>query len=261
VSHVFGTIHLGVSFDELPAVVRDRLDASHTLVVEADSGDEVMAGSMDLLMLPAGQSLRAMLGDSYWAKLIEHLGATMPPAALDRFQPWLPTILLTLEDPDRMADATGMDAEIEARAKSRGTAVIYLETAADQADLLARALGIDDLKSALDDVPAARMSMKAMLRAYRAGNFAALTGLVFQPDEVAKDPEQYELMFHTRNRAWIKKLTPLLEQGGVFVAVGAGHFAGDQGLLVLLRRAGFEVTRARCTAGRASPAISPTICQ
>ena len=50
-------------------------------------------------------------------------------------------------------------------------------------------------------------------------------------------------MFDDRNRAWLEKLAPDLEQGGLFLAVGAGHYAGEAGLVELLRARGFVVRR------------------
>jgi uncharacterized protein YbaP (TraB family) len=47
-----------------------------------------------------------------------------------------------------------------------------------------------------------------------------------------------------RNRRMIERALPLLEEGGVFVAVGALHLAGPDSMLVLLRDAGYAVTRA-----------------
>ncbi|MEM8793423.1 MAG: TraB/GumN family protein [Pseudomonadota bacterium] len=46
-----------------------------------------------------------------------------------------------------------------------------------------------------------------------------------------------------RNRAWMGKLVPELDQGSVFVGVGALHLPGEEGMVELIRGAGFEVTR------------------
>jgi uncharacterized protein YbaP (TraB family) len=35
---------------------------------------------------------------------------------------------------------------------------------------------------------------------------------------------------------------PLLDEGGVFIAVGALHLSGEKGLVALLREAGYTVT-------------------
>ena len=54
----------------------------------------------------------------------------------------------------------------------------------------------------------------------------------------------YEAMFVRRNRQWAETLATVLAGAGVdFVAVGAGHLGGADGVDTLLRERGFEVER------------------
>jgi hypothetical protein len=46
----------------------------------------------------------------------------------------------------------------------------------------------------------------------------------------------------TRNRNWIPKMQEAMHQQPVFFAVGAGHLGGKNGILNLLRMAGFTLT-------------------
>lgn len=46
-----------------------------------------------------------------------------------------------------------------------------------------------------------------------------------------------------RNQRFLNRLTTDLPGGGVFIAVGAGHLPGKDGLVTMLREAGYEVTR------------------
>ena len=50
-----------------------------------------------------------------------------------------------------------------------------------------------------------------------------------------------EELIEGRNRAWVDRLVPSLRSGALFIAVGAGHLPGDQGLISRLRLAGFAV--------------------
>lgn len=52
-----------------------------------------------------------------------------------------------------------------------------------------------------------------------------------------------EYLITRRNLAWLPRLTELAAEGGSFIAVGAGHLPGENGILALLERSGFKVTR------------------
>ena len=241
VSHIFGTVHVGITLDELPAVVRERLDASHSLIVEADTEELSDPLVLMRLMLPPGESLHRMLGKEYWHVLVKHLGQFFPTPILDRLPPWMVQIMLSVDNPTAGGDS--LDTQIVNRARAQKKRLLYLESAALQMDLLDRLIGVKELRETLDDVPGARKSLRVLLRAYRRGNLPALAGLTLDPQEMAKDPERFELMLFGRNRAWMDMLTRELQGGGVFVAVGAAHYVGEDGLLELLRRAGFRITR------------------
>ena len=52
-----------------------------------------------------------------------------------------------------------------------------------------------------------------------------------------------KLLIHDRNLRMRDRLLPLLTEGGSFIAVGAMHLIGEDGLVELLRAAGYTVTR------------------
>ena len=54
--------------------------------------------------------------------------------------------------------------------------------------------------------------------------------------------ERYmKIMVLDRNQRMLQRILPYMEQGGAFVAVGALHLPGKNGLLALLEKAGFEI--------------------
>jgi uncharacterized protein YbaP (TraB family) len=57
-------------------------------------------------------------------------------------------------------------------------------------------------------------------------------------------PELFEVVFVRRNEAWVETLLQELEGSGTdFVAVGAGHLLGAEGLVERLRAEGVRVER------------------
>ena len=64
-----------------------------------------------------------------------------------------------------------------------------------------------------------------------------------RPDSAALYDEVMAELVGGRNRAWLGRLEPALARGGAFVAVGALHLPGADGLVQLLRDRGWTVTR------------------
>ncbi|MGE5765707.1 MAG: TraB/GumN family protein [Bacteroidota bacterium] len=52
-------------------------------------------------------------------------------------------------------------------------------------------------------------------------------------------------MLNDRNRLMVERMMPLMQRGSTFVGVGAGHLAGEEGILRLLEQRGYTVTRLR----------------
>jgi uncharacterized protein YbaP (TraB family) len=60
------------------------------------------------------------------------------------------------------------------------------------------------------------------------------------------DPELREALFTGRNERWTARVQREMEAGlRPFVAVGAAHMAGPQGLPAMLEARGYKVTRLR----------------
>ena len=54
--------------------------------------------------------------------------------------------------------------------------------------------------------------------------------------------DEYEdLLLNDRNKKWVKELNDIMKSESVFVAVGAGHLTGEQGLINLLKKEGYTV--------------------
>ena len=76
-----------------------------------------------------------------------------------------------------------------------------------------------------------------------AGALALLTAWQAQEADLEVADRDREPLFAARNRTWLPVLTQILEQPGThFIAVGAGHLLGTDGLVALLRAHRFAVT-------------------
>ncbi len=62
-------------------------------------------------------------------------------------------------------------------------------------------------------------------------------------DERAAEDEFARLLLVGRNATMAKRIAPLLNDGGAFIAVGALHLPGKSGLIERIRAEGYKVTK------------------
>lgn len=163
------------------------------------------------------------------------------PQDLREVETW--AVALTLARPASGSDGgNGVDRAVLADA--RGKPVIELEGAASQLsifDALPEPEQRDLLTAVLSD-PDALDDEADLVTTWRKGDMARIevetrTGLL-------ADPELREALFTARNRRWLGRIEQAMRAGKrPFVAVGAAHMVGADGLVAMLERAGYTVTR------------------
>ncbi len=141
----------------------------------------------------------------------------------------------------RSTGARPMDLELAEHARRSGVQIGSLETLRFQLDLMAQLGNSEEIAAMLSEQSSSN-ELRSLATAYRSGDQDVLR-MATGPSE----PALQELLLDSRNRRWVHKLSPILGQGGVFVAVGAGHMPGPQGLVSLLGQRGFSATRALST--------------
>jgi uncharacterized protein len=200
-------------------------------------------------MAPPGRGLSTWLTPEQSERLNQtarRLGIN--PQSLEPMQPWLAGLTLTLApmlragyDPD-----AGVDQAIDTFADARGKRRRAFETPAEQLALLADLspeLQLQMLLEAIDEAGKGAEALDQMSAAWERGELETLARLLNQ--DMARDyPEVYAALITRRNDAWLVVLMREMEGAGVdFVAVGAAHLVGEQGLVAQLRARGVEVER------------------
>jgi uncharacterized protein YbaP (TraB family) len=247
VSYLFGTIH---SEDErvldLPQPVERAFAAADTVVLEMDLAPELQLQMAQAIMLPPSQQLSDLLpADLHQQSLAAMAERGYPEAVTARLRPW--AIILTLNMPP---PKTGrfLDKVLYERALTEGKAVQGLESVEEQLAIF-RGLSQKDqnalLRQTLKDYRQLPQLMQSMTRAWLARDMERLVEL--SREEMGGLPSSLQRRFgrrlvEERNHRMAERAMPYLAQGDAFVAVGALHLAGDEGLVVLLRQRGMSVT-------------------
>lgn len=253
--HLFGTFHL------LPRELNWRTDAvdaafasADTLWLEADIlSPEVQARLQALIpqlgLNPQGVTLSSLLGEEGFAAFEQQARELGIPAAnFEPLQPWLAGIMLGAMQLQSFGfdPAAGVEAILSANARETGKALDYLETAESQLRMLAglsMETQVEWLRVSLEDMSGLRSEMDRMVTAWATGDMDTLDA---QVNGSIRDAslELHDALMVDRNRAWIPQIEAMIAAGGThFVAVGAGHMPGNDGVVELLRAQGYTVTR------------------
>ena len=253
--YVFGTFHilpedLDWWTDDLMAAV----DSADTLYLEADvHSPEAQAQMQSLIpqygLNPQGVTLSSML-DAETQALLAEVAPTVgaAPAALEPMQPWLVQVLLSVSRIQQMGFDPNAGAEMQliGHVRDTGTQFGYFETAEEQIGFLSgipQSVQIKGLAETLHEIEDLPQEVDDMVRAWATGDMQALDDYV-NGDMRAETPEVYEAVIVQRNRNWIPQIEDILDGEGVaFIAVGAGHLPGEEGVIELLRARGHEVVR------------------
>ncbi len=251
-SFLMGTMHVGFGFEEvLNAQARRHYQAARAVMMEVDASQLDPAQMMQSALLAPGQSLQAMLGEVLWRKLVARVGDRLPAPVLAKMKPWLPAILLVMDDMQRAlhevrpdAELHTMDMELLQAAKKAGKTLLFLESIEQQLAVLnaiPAAEQLAELKRTLSEDNAELG--RAMIDAYARGDEADLTAALFDQSQMLAAPGFFEAVLFERNARWLPMIEQQIREGGVLVAVGAGHLLGERGLLAELKQRGYTVER------------------
>ncbi|WP_284125401.1 TraB/GumN family protein [Parerythrobacter aestuarii] len=250
--YLFGTVHVlpdGVKW--MTPEIDTALDSSDMLVTEILMSPETTVRTQQLVaelgMLPAGTTLRSLLSEEQRLKYeAAMLSLGMPPAAFDPYEPWFATLnlsLLPLIKHGYQIDQ-GVEKVLEATADSRlerGAleTIEFQMSIFDGAPIEAQIAYLEQIVDGVDEV---KTMVDAMVAEWVEGDPDGLGAIM--NEGMAETPELAEAVLYSRNANWAVWIDERLDQPGtVFVAVGAGHLAGERSVQDLLAQRGITVTR------------------
>jgi len=127
-------------------------------------------------------------------------------------------------------------------AKKREMPIVGLETLEEQMSIFDRIpyqSQADDLAEMVNEEEKIKNLYAEMVAAYKAENLSRLYEML---TEYMDDPKERDMMLGDRNRKWVPVFAEKAADTKIFMGVGAGHLPGEDGMIALLREAGYKVT-------------------
>ncbi|WP_435274850.1 TraB/GumN family protein [Psychrobium sp. nBUS_13] len=250
---IAGTVHiLPPSEFPLPTEFDKAYQQADSIVLEAKLPDptdqEAQMAMIQKLAYPAGETLSQKISVSTYKELKQYLGGLgLNLDELNGFKPGFVLSMMTVMEAHKAGLAgEGVDAFYDKQAKKDNKEVNYLETAEFQLNMLAN-IGKDNeekfILETLKEMSQFKPQLEQLIAAWRAGDINAIDSLILEQAK-SKDPQGYQSMFTDRNRNWIPQISEMLnDKDKELVLVGAGHLAGDDSVLKMLKAKGYSVTK------------------
>lgn len=252
-SYLYGTIHL---IDKQHFVMTPQLKRcfkkTQALVLEVNLEMD-MPTKQDMarkMMYPNHQSIQNYVSQSDYNYLHSYLIDTLKISSLktsiyEKFTPFFFESIIAAEQIKNVKSYEKTLAKM-ARKKEK----LFVETIQEQMDIVngdSLHIQIDNL---LRNMRAGKLNankeMKEMVKLYVNQDLQGLYNYVTASFvEFEKDSQKIDAMLSkmlsNRNKKWIPLLSNWMQEKSLFIAVGAGHLAGDEGVINLLKRQGYTV--------------------
>lgn len=245
-SYLFGTIHIICKQDYLwtPVMKKSFKDAEEVCFeMNLDDPNMMMQIAMGV-MSTDGKRLKEYFNEADYQKLTKYVSDSLK-MDISMFEQMKPIALETLfsTNTNSLCDSPqSYENNIMAEAQQQKKEIVGLETVSEQLDLFDN-LPIDsvikDIMSAVNGKSDDQSEYQKLVAAYKKQDLPALYKYIKESGELDKDLGGF---LDVRNEKWIPKMTTMMDSHSMFFAVGAGHLYGDNGLISLLRKAGYTVT-------------------
>lgn len=247
---LFGSIHLGDErLASLPPPLLRALEHSDLLLLEVDP----LAIRPDSFasLIERNTDWRARLGRRLAGKLAQAVEHSEHPA-LQQLPPWLAALQLTQLRAAELGfhPGQGVDMQLRLLARDRKLPVTGLEQPALVMELLAslhqRGLEDDFVEHSLAELKQMQEHLDRLLTTWLSGDEQTLLALLQQAQSPALTRFIEEELLIRRNHLWLERLEQLAPARALMV-VGALHLYGDQGLISLLKQAGYTLNKVEDT--------------
>lgn len=243
-SYLFGTIHITCDAS-LSDKVKTALDKTQQLCLELDMDDPNMqVEMMNSMMMQNGVTMKSLAKPEDFKAVDAFLTANVGFSAemLNTVKPFMVSAMLY---PKMLnCEMQSVEAELIKIAKTQNEEVIGLETVSEQLavfDAIPYQEQMNELViTAKDNMQRDKTELTEMMAIYKSENVEAMVTFT-EKSPNAMTSKYGDVLLKNRNQNWISRMTTIAKNKPTFFGVGAAHLGGKEGVIALLRKAGFTV--------------------
>lgn len=243
-SYLYGTIHATCDAT-LDASTLKALDETKQLYLEIDMDDKEMPMQMMKYMkMNNDEKLSTLLSEEDFIIIDSFLkeNVSMSAKMLDTFKPFMVSAMLLPKMLD--CEFKSVEGELMRVTKEQNEEVYGLEKVEDQMKVF-DAIPYQEqanelLKTAKNGLEKDKLEFQKMMNVYKKKDIEELLRMMDASDnKITADNKG--VLLNNRNKNWIPIIIKTAKEMPTFFGVGAAHLAGDEGVIKLLRKAGYKV--------------------
>jgi len=242
-SYIYGTIHIMPKKQfVISESITTALKECDALVMEVDINMDLKTqiDAAQRSLLPDGKTIADITSAENAQKTRQFCIDSLhwKESKYVRMSRLTPFFLSSIILQDLIGKSKSFEVELNKLAEKNKMTTLGLETIQMQMDLVNDVPYEEQIKLLLEGLTTDNSEYNTMLNCYLKQDLNKLGELM---NDAELSPEFNANFLVKRNQNWIPQISKMVQEKPIFIAVGAGHLPGEQGVLKLLQEAGYTV--------------------
>lgn len=244
-SYLFGTIHLiEKDFFHFPDFLKEKINQSTNIIFETPYPNSTNIRS--LMLIPNNENIFSYLNENEKNKILTWSAENLKMDEnefLENYGNFKPFVLFqTITQLPFLDKSVSYEQEIYKIVKNSSKKIEGLETVEEQIELLDKIpleIQKKQLFFAIDSTILSQKILREMQLAYKQQDLQKIEHWI--DIESKRSDFSIDDFIFKRNKKWLTKIVSKINTNSTFIAVGAGHLSGEDGLINLLKKEGFKL--------------------
>ena len=242
--YIYGTIHIMPKKQfAISEAITTALKECESLVMEVDINMDLKTkiDAAQRSLLPDGKTIADITSAENAQKIRQFCMDSLhwKESKYVRMSRLTPFFLTSIILQDLIGKSKSFEVELNKLAEKNKMTTLGLETIQMQMDLVNDVPYEEQIKLLLEGLTTDNSEYNTMLNCYLKQDLNKLGELM---NDAELSPEFNANFLVKRNQNWIPQISKMVQEKPIFIAVGAGHLPGEQGVLKLLQEAGYTVS-------------------